>query len=42
VVTDTYSAHYAPNNMTVIDTYAENIFARDLIAEYIEQGGMQN
>ena len=42
VVTDTYSAHYAPNRMTVIDTYAEDIFARDLIAEYIEQGGMQN
>ena len=40
VVTDSYSANYAPNNMTVIDTYSESIFARDLLAEYIRQGGL--
>lgn len=37
VVTDTYSANYAPNNMTVVDTYAQDIFARDLLAEYFQQ-----
>lgn len=38
VVTDSYSAYYSYNNMTVIDVYSENIFARDLVAEYIAQG----
>ena len=41
VVTDTYSAYYSYNNMTVIDTYAEDIFARDLVADYICEGGLQ-
>ena len=41
VVTDTYSAYYAPNNMTVVDTYSDSIFARDLVADYISEGGMQ-
>lgn len=40
VVTDSYSAYYAYNNMTVIDIYDEQTFARDLIAEYITQGKM--
>ena len=41
VVTDSYSAYYPYNNMTVIDTYAENIFARDLLADHIAAGGLQ-
>ena len=41
VVTDSYSAYYAPNNMTVIDTYDDGIFARDLVADFISAGGMQ-
>ena len=40
VVTDTYSAYYSYNNMTVIDTYAEDVFARDLLADYIAAGGL--
>ena len=40
VVTDTYSAYYAANNMTVIDTYDEKVFARDLLAELIAAGGL--
>ncbi len=40
MVTDSYSADYAYNNMTVIDTYSDTIFARDLIAEYIAEGGL--
>ena len=38
VVTDSYSAYYAYNNMTIIDVYDENTYARDLVAEYIENG----
>ena len=39
VVTDTYSASYTYNRMTVIDTYADSIFARDLVADHISGGG---
>lgn len=39
VIVDTYSAYYAPNGLTIIDVYGEQIFARDLIAEYIKAGG---
>ena len=41
VVTDSYSAYYAYNNMTVIDIYSENIFARDLLADYIADGNLE-
>ena len=40
VVTDSYSAYYAANNMTVVDIYSEDIFARDLLADYIAAGGL--
>ncbi len=40
VVTDTYSADYSYNHMTVIDTYSENIFARDVVADYIAAGDL--
>lgn len=40
VVTDTYSAYYSYNNMTVIDFYDENTFARDLLADHIREGGL--
>lgn len=40
VVTDSYSAEYAYNNMTVIETYSADIFARDLLADYIAEGGL--
>ena len=39
LVTDTYSSTYAPNGLTEIARYDENVYARDLIAEYIEKGG---
>lgn len=41
VVTDTYTANYAYNNMTVIDTYAADVFARDLLAEFIANGALE-
>ena len=42
VIVDTYTAAYAPNRLTVIDTYDQTTFARDLIAEYIKDGGWSN
>lgn len=39
IVTDTFSSTYAPNRLTEVKRLNEEIFARDLIAEYIEKGG---
>lgn len=39
VVTDTYSSSYASNHLTEIERYDENVYARDLLARYIEKGG---
>ena len=39
VVTDSYTSDYAYNNMTVIDSYEGDVFARDLLADYISSGG---
>ena len=35
IVTDTYSSSYSANNLTVIKTLDSEIFARDLLADYI-------
>ena len=40
VIVDSYTAQYKPNKLTVIDTYDPNVFARDLLAEYIKNGGL--
>lgn len=40
VVTDSYSAYYSYNNMTVIDTYSDTVFARDLVADHVRSGGL--
>lgn len=39
IVVDTYTAYYAYNNLTVVEEYDPNVFARDLLAEYIRNGG---
>lgn len=39
IITDAYSAFYAPNNLTIVEEYGEEVFARDLLAEYIKNGG---
>ena len=39
IVTDTYSAYYAPNRLTPIAFYKSGVYARDLLAEYICSGG---
>ncbi len=40
VVVDTYSSTYAPNRLTEIARYDADVFARDLLAEYIRGGGL--
>ena len=41
VLVDTYTAQYAPNRLTVVKEYSSDFFARDLLAEYIRNGGLQ-
>ena len=40
-MTDRYSSAYSPNNMTEIAILNENIYARDLLAAYIKEGGLE-
>ena len=37
---DTYTSTYAPNNLTEIARYKEEVYARDLLADYIRGGGL--
>ncbi len=39
IVTDTYSSSYAANHLSIIEYYDFDVFARDLVAEYIKNGG---
>ncbi len=41
IVADTYSSTYGPNNLTEIERIDEEFFARDLLAEYIKNGGLK-
>jgi len=41
IVTDTYTSQYRYNNLTEIARYDEDTFARDLIADYIREGGLE-
>jgi 2',3'-cyclic-nucleotide 2'-phosphodiesterase (5'-nucleotidase family) len=41
IVTDRYSSAYSPNNMQEIAILNEEIYARDLLAEYIKKGGLE-
>ncbi len=40
IVTDTYCSTYAPNRLTEVARYEAGIYARDLLADYIQQGGL--
>ena len=40
IVVDSYTALYAPNKLTVVEEYDPNVFARDLLAEYVRKGGL--
>ena len=41
IVVDSYTSSYAPNRLTEIARYDIDMFARDLLADYIEQGGLE-
>lgn len=38
IIVDSYTSTYAPNRLTEIERYGAEIYARDLLAEYIAQG----
>ena len=40
VVTDSYTSSYYPDRITVVERYDNTVFARDLIADFIEAGGL--
>lgn len=40
IITDSYCAQYTYNRLTVVESYGANIYARDLLAEYIKNGGL--
>ena len=40
IIVDSYTSSYAPNRLTVVDSLADDLFARDLLAEYIKNGGL--
>ena len=42
LVTDSYSLNYAPNRLTEVARYDADVFARDLLADYIKAGGFDN
>lgn len=41
IVVDTYTSSYAPNRLTVVEKYEPGIYARDLLSEYIQSGGLE-
>ena len=41
IIVDSYTSSYAPNRLTEIERYDADVFARDLVAEYIKQGGLE-
>lgn len=41
IIVDSYSSSYAPNKLTEIEFFGADIYARDLLAEYIKNGGME-
>ncbi len=40
IITDSYNTSYGPNRLTVVATLS-GVYARDLVAEYIAEGGME-
>lgn len=41
VVVDTFTSSYGPNRLTVVEEYEKGIYARDLLAQYIQNGGLE-
>lgn len=41
IIVDSYSSSYGPNKLTEIEFLGADIYARDLLAEYVKNGGME-
>ncbi len=41
IVTDSYTSQYRYNNLTEVEWYDENVYARDLLAAYIKTGAWE-
>ena len=41
IVVDTYTSGYSPNRLTVVEEYEPGVYARDLLAEFIKNGGYE-
>ncbi len=41
IVTDTYCSTYAPNRLTEIKRYTDGVYAQQLLAKYIQSGGLE-
>ena len=41
IVVDRYTLDYAPNGLTEVDVYKPNVYARDLLADYIRSGALE-
>ena len=41
IITDSYTSTYAPNRLTEIARYSDDVFAQDLLAKYAENGGFE-
>ena len=42
IIVDSYSSTYAPNRLTEVARLNDPVYARDLLAEYIKNGGLSN
>ncbi len=42
LITDSYNYTYARNNLTVVEVYDNTTYPRDLVAKYIEAGGLND
>lgn len=40
IITDTYCSSYAWNRLTVVKEFTDGVYARDLVADYIANGGL--
>ena len=40
VVVDSYTAYYSYNRLTIVEFYDDNVYARDLLAQYIAEGNL--
>lgn len=41
IIVDSYTSTYAPNRLTEIERWGSDVFARDLLADYIEAGNFE-